>query len=182
MATIRTYGVSTGNGNDGVSHTYADYYVKTDSPWLLAHCAVLAEFKPGKGREFAIEETDIDGESDCTITACIYDPPRDEQDFPVTELESGKWIVDDEPDEEYDSEDEAVDAGFVGVVGGDDIRALGQVLQPFHIEVLENILRKENLHQADGPALRTDIFGCVAKLVAQHQVKRNRGGGEAESC
>ena len=110
MATIRTYGVSTGNGNDGVSHTYADYYVKTDSPWLLAHCAVLAEFKPGKGREFAIEEADIDGESDYTITACIYDPPRDEQDFPVTELESGRWIVDGEPDEEYDSEDDAIAA------------------------------------------------------------------------
>ena len=110
MSTTRTYGVSTGNGNDGVSHTFANYYVTTDSPWLLAHCAVISEFKPGKGREFAMEAADIDGESDYTITACIYNPPREEQEYPVTELESGKWIVDDEPDEEYDSEDEAINA------------------------------------------------------------------------
>jgi hypothetical protein len=110
MTESRVYGVSTGNGNDGVSHIFANYYVKTDSPWLLAHCAVLSEFKQGKGQEFAIESTDIDGESDYTITATIYDPPRDEQDFPVSETESGKWIVDDAPDEEYDSEEDAIDA------------------------------------------------------------------------
>lgn len=76
----RLYGVSSGNGNDGVSHMFADYYVKTDKPWLLAQAAILSEFKPGKGQAWALDNAEIDGEAEYTISAMILDPPNDESE------------------------------------------------------------------------------------------------------
>ena len=73
-ATPRWYGVSSGNGNDGVSHTFPDYFVRTNDPWMLATCALLAEFKP-EGYAWALETAEIDGEAEYTICATVYDPP-----------------------------------------------------------------------------------------------------------
>lgn len=72
-ATPRLYGVSFGNGNNGVSHTYADYYVRTSDPWTLARVAMLESFK----RPFwdaALSAMDVDGEAEYTISAVIYNP------------------------------------------------------------------------------------------------------------
>lgn len=70
---IRLYGVSHGNGNDGVSHIFAAYYVRTNDPWRLAHLALIGEFKP-EWQSKALAEADIDGDSDYTVTACIHHP------------------------------------------------------------------------------------------------------------
>jgi hypothetical protein len=70
----KLYGVASGNGNDGVSHMYANYYVRTNDPWRLAELALLAEFKPS-GIAWAKSHSEIDGESDYTISAVIYNPP-----------------------------------------------------------------------------------------------------------
>ena len=75
---VKFYGVSSGDGNNGVSHMFADYYVRTDDPWRLARLAMLAQFKPGKGMAWALEAMDVDGEAEYTIAATIYNPPDDE--------------------------------------------------------------------------------------------------------
>jgi hypothetical protein len=75
----RLYGVSSGNGNDGVSHMFADYYVMTDDPWKLARLAMVDSFKPEYMLE-ALEALEVDGEAEYTITACILDPLDQEQE------------------------------------------------------------------------------------------------------
>lgn len=67
----RWYGVSSGNGNDGVSHLFADYYVRTDDPWRLAECAIASEFKP-EYQCNALEVAEIDGDPAHTISAVIF--------------------------------------------------------------------------------------------------------------
>lgn len=79
-ATPRLYGVSFGNGNDGVSHHWPNLYVRTSDPFTLAACAMLSDFKPGDGIAFALEAMEIDGERDYGVSATIYDPPVDDMD------------------------------------------------------------------------------------------------------
>lgn len=72
-ATPCWYGVSSGNGNNGVSHLYPDYYVRTCEPWTLASAAIIAQFNP----DFYVaaqEAADIDGEAEYCISATIYNP------------------------------------------------------------------------------------------------------------
>lgn len=70
--TPRWYGVSTGNGNDGVSQMYPDYYVFTSEPWELAELALKAHFN---GQEWAMRHAEIDGDAEYTIYATIDAPP-----------------------------------------------------------------------------------------------------------
>lgn len=72
-ATPRWYGVSYGNGNDGVSHLYPNFYVKTDDPWTLATAATVSYFK-AEFQDNALEAVQVDGEADYTIQAVIYEP------------------------------------------------------------------------------------------------------------
>jgi hypothetical protein len=71
------YGVSSGNGNDGVSHMWPDYYVRTCDPYALASCAMLSTFTEGEGQAWALKEIHVDGEAYYTISATVYDPPPD---------------------------------------------------------------------------------------------------------
>jgi hypothetical protein len=71
--TPRWYGVSFGNGNDGVSHTFPNYYVRTADPYTLAAAAVIASFKDGF-KQAAADACEVDGEADYTISATIYNP------------------------------------------------------------------------------------------------------------
>lgn len=90
----RLYGVSSGNGNDGVSHMFADYYVYTDDPWKLAKLALVSGFKDD-WKERALDVCEIDGESDYTIAAVIYDPLDEEyseEDGSYSEA-NGAWII-----------------------------------------------------------------------------------------
>jgi hypothetical protein len=74
----RFYGVSHGNGNDGVSHLHPDFIVKTDQPWRLARIALASVFKD---RKWALEAAEIDGEAEFTIAACIHEGPKGETEF-----------------------------------------------------------------------------------------------------
>ena len=66
------YGVSSGDGNYGVSHLFADYYVKTSEPYRLAELATLTLFKP-EAIDWAKENMQIDGEAEYTISAVIHE-------------------------------------------------------------------------------------------------------------
>lgn len=84
----RWYGVSTGNGNVGVSQTFADYYVKTDDPWTLARAAIIATFEGNSAWERAAIEADVDGDREYTIYAVIHeDPEFDPDDLPENDRE-----------------------------------------------------------------------------------------------
>lgn len=79
-ATPVWYGVSSGNGNDGVSQSNPDYYVRTADPYRLAELAMVDRFKP-ESMDWAREAVDVDGERDYTISATIYEGPDGETEF-----------------------------------------------------------------------------------------------------
>lgn len=80
-ATPQWYGVSSGNGNDGVSQQYPDYYVRAADPYRLAELAMVDKFNDGPDMVWASEEVTVDGERDYTITATIYEGPDGETEF-----------------------------------------------------------------------------------------------------
>ncbi len=69
----RLYGVSSGNGNDGVCHMFPNYYVMTNDPYRLARLAMVSGFK-SEFKRAALDACDVDGEADYTISATIYNP------------------------------------------------------------------------------------------------------------
>ena len=82
----RVYGVSFGNGNNGVSRMFADYYVRTSDPFALARLAMIDSFKPIAQR-WVNESLDVDGDSEYGVSAMLLDPPCDETDnFEYLEL------------------------------------------------------------------------------------------------
>lgn len=86
-ATPAWRGVSSGNGNDGVSHHYPDYYVRTADPYRLAELAMVDRFKAGEGMVWARGAVDVDGERDYTISATIYEGPEGETEF------GAAWLI-----------------------------------------------------------------------------------------
>lgn len=88
------YGVSFGNGNDGVSHMWPNFYVKTCEPWTLAAAAMLSDFKPDEEVAWASENMQVDGEAEFGISATLYDPPDDREDY-ERELEAAQEAVTD---------------------------------------------------------------------------------------
>jgi hypothetical protein len=100
-ATPSWFAVSFGNGNDGVSHTFPDYYVRTADPFKLAAAAMISSFKADyKAR--AAEAMTVDGESDYTISAVIYNPEDVEGEDETEEDEedggsycdaNGAWLI-----------------------------------------------------------------------------------------
>jgi len=82
-ATPRWFAVSSGNGNDGVSHIFPDYFCRCTpkQAFDLAAAAMISSFKP-TGYDWACDNVTVDGESDYTITAAILDPPEDETESP----------------------------------------------------------------------------------------------------
>jgi hypothetical protein len=70
--TTKYYGVSSGNGNDGVSQLFPDYIVKTNDPFRLAELAIVSTYKP-KYQQWAKDHADVDGEADYVIFATIYE-------------------------------------------------------------------------------------------------------------
>ena len=71
----KIYGVSYGDGNNGVSQMFPSFYVITDKPWTLAKLAQVSTFKPGAGKTWCLRNLDIDGEVDNTFSATLYNPP-----------------------------------------------------------------------------------------------------------
>lgn len=91
MSETKLYAVSSGNGNNGVSHMFPDYIVSTNDPWLLARLAATTDFKPGKGRQWCRKNLEIDGEADYTISATLYDPPG--RDGAGWSEHNGAWSI-----------------------------------------------------------------------------------------
>lgn len=77
---VKLYGVSSGNGNSGVSHMFADYYVRTNDPWRLAELACVSDWKEGVGQAWAMRHMEIDGDSKYVISVCLYDSPCEESE------------------------------------------------------------------------------------------------------
>lgn len=113
----RLYGVSFGNGNDGVSHIYPNFYVRTCEPYVLAAAAMLSDFKPGEGHDWCIANVEIDGEADYTITATLYNPPDDRENY-ESQLAAAQEEIDasetDEEREKAESELETLQEGDPG--------------------------------------------------------------------
>ena len=131
----KLYGVSSGDGNNGVSHIFADYYVRTNDPWRLAQLAMVSQFKPA-AQKWALDEMEVDGEAEYTISAMILNPPPDSDEDECAEGESysdanGAWLIvevfpDDEPREGrpmYDSIDECFDAAELAMVPSENVDA-----------------------------------------------------------
>jgi len=72
------YGVSYGNGNDGVSHFSPNILVFTDDPWTLARAAMIFEWKD---KVWANENVDLDHNGDEMVSATIYEGPDGETEF-----------------------------------------------------------------------------------------------------
>jgi len=89
------YGVSFGDGNNGVSQMYPRYYVRTCEPYTLAAAAMVAQFNDGEGQYWASQAVEVDGEADYGIDATIYDPPEDDKDA---------WADDDDEEPNYSEE------------------------------------------------------------------------------
>ena len=96
----RYYGVSSGNGNDGVSHMFPDYIVKTNEPFRLAELAALTTFKKGKGQEWAKKNMEVGGEADYTIHVTFMESPETQdkrEELPEDEQEDYgldyAWLV-----------------------------------------------------------------------------------------
>ena len=121
---IRLYGVSSGNGNDGVSHIFADYYVRTNEPYRLAKLALVGQFHPSVW-DLVLGDADVDGEPDYTIQACLLNP-LDDEDGKWSEY-NGAWrLVDVCPEDKpregrmgYDSLAEAFSADLLAKVTGE---------------------------------------------------------------
>ncbi len=122
MSKAIRYAVSSGDGNDGVSHMFPDYTVVTDEPWLLAKLAATTTFKPGRGRRWCRDNLDIDGEAEFTIHAVIHDPPG--RDGAGWSEANGAWQIweifpveeDEHPERpSYDSLDECFSKRVVAI-------------------------------------------------------------------
>lgn len=140
---LRLYGVSTGDGNNGISHMFPSYYVKTNKPWRLARLAAVNEFKADVGRAWAMRHMDIDGEAMSTIAATFacppcqstadgeypdVDNPEDAEDGRNWQENNGSWLIvevfpEDSPRDgttTYDSLSEAFPADLLAKVPDDD--------------------------------------------------------------
>lgn len=70
------YGISYGNGNDGVSHLYPRLTVDAPegSEYMLARAAMLSG--GSASRAFLRAHTHVDEMGENGAQACVYDPPR----------------------------------------------------------------------------------------------------------
>lgn len=128
----RWYGVSFGNGNDGVSHAWPNFYVRTCEPFVLVAAALLSDFTPGEGITWAFANMEVDGEADYTVSATIFDPPDDRDDY-GRELEAAQ-------EAETDAENALAD-----LAGSDDDNAREQAEQ----ELAEATQARETLEEND---------------------------------
>ena len=73
---MTTFGVSTGDGNMGVSHIFPDYIVRNVADlWELAERAAKSDIKPEHH-----DEIEVDGDDTCVV-ASTYDPNLEYCDY-----------------------------------------------------------------------------------------------------
>lgn len=90
----KVYAVSYGNGNDGVSHVFPDFYCRTDKPYELARLAIITSVID-PFHSWADSEAMIDGEADYTISATLLEGPDGETEFGAAWLIAEVFPVDD---------------------------------------------------------------------------------------
>lgn len=76
----KLYGVSFGNGNDGVSQLYPCFWVHTGNPWELARVALADRFN-ASFVAWAKDAMITNGEAEYTITAMLPEGPHGETEF-----------------------------------------------------------------------------------------------------
>lgn len=88
------YGVSSGDGNNGVSHTWPDYYVRCtpDDAYRVCELALVDSFDGPINKSWAAEHVETDGEADYTISAVIYDPPGEDDEESWSDV-NGAWLI-----------------------------------------------------------------------------------------
>ncbi len=102
------YGVSHGDGNDGVSHIFADYYVLTDEPYRLVELAALTSFNP-EYVKWAKENMDVEGDHEFVVSATFFEMPETQEarqelcDAAQAARDVGDEYGADELDEEVDT-------------------------------------------------------------------------------
>ena len=108
----RYYGIATGDGNSGISHSFPDYIVLTDKPWQLAELAAYATFKDDPViQEWVKKNMDIDGDANYGITVAFPESMefQQEREAAYEEYEkrreeaetAGEEFEEDDPSEEY---------------------------------------------------------------------------------
>ncbi len=78
------------------------------------------------------------------------------------------------------AENESVHARFVGMIGGHQVGTLGKIFQAFDVDPPENKLGEKYLHQANRPALGTDVLWGIGQFLSQKEMKRNCSRREAQ--
>ena len=94
----RYYGVSSGDGNNGVSHMYPDYIVKTNEPFRLAELAAISSYKP-EYQQWALRNVTVDGEGDYTVYATFHESYETQQERDAMQARLDNMREDD-PDRE----------------------------------------------------------------------------------
>lgn len=145
-ATPRWFAVSFGNGNNGVSHGWPNYYCRctSEQAFDLATAAMLSEFKEGAGQAWAAENCEVDGEADYTITAMILDPPADDDDSDDSDDDeswssfNGAWMLCEVYDasEAYNVPDDIASPTDGTVTGQFDMPAYNSLDECFTAELL----------------------------------------------
>jgi hypothetical protein len=118
MSDVKTYAVSFGDGNDGISHIFPDYYVTTDDPWRLARLAMIFSFRVIPDvhdyQAWAAENVQLDEDGEDCVQACLYDGPDDVDGRDYCYMMCDVWP--DEPNgrtPEYDSIEACFPADFI---------------------------------------------------------------------
>ena len=85
----RLYGVSFGDGNDGVSRMFPRFTCRTCDPYTLAAVAMLDQFTAGEGHAWAASVMMIEGEAEYGVSATIFNPPDDESERDHSQCDDG---------------------------------------------------------------------------------------------
>lgn len=81
VAAAAWYSVSLGNGNDGVSRSHPDYYVKTDKPYDLAIAGLLNTVDADLWDRMQDEVDTHGNEPKWGISATLHEGPNGETEF-----------------------------------------------------------------------------------------------------
>lgn len=106
------YGVSFGNGSDGVSRLNPEFIVRTAHPFELARLAHIDTWKDGEGKTFAAANVEVDGDAEHYISSTLYEGPDGETvdgaAFEIVEVYPIEDITDHDSDLVYGSIYDAV--------------------------------------------------------------------------
>lgn len=119
------YGVSVGNGNDGVSRTLPRYFVKTNEPYLLAEAGMLCNLAKPLWPRMAEEIATAGDDPKWGVSATLYEGPDGETEFGAAWLICEVWLADEDTFEHgrpsgdipsYDNPESCFDADLLKLI------------------------------------------------------------------